>query len=92
MEKTLAAVMLLLCAGMLLRMAIGPRRRARLDAWWARTRAQGRSLWWRARHWRSHRMDAATQAEEAIRRAQQSVRRDGNVYHPKNFKGPRKPH
>jgi hypothetical protein len=35
---------------------------------------------------------AAREAEQAIRRAQRNVQRDGNVIRPDSFKGPRKPH
>jgi hypothetical protein len=48
--------------------------------------------WRRVWFWRSHRRTAAREAEEAIRRAQSKVRRDGNVIRPDSFKGPRKPH
>ena len=34
----------------------------------------------------------AREAEQAIRRAQRNVQRDGNVIRPDSFKGPRKPH
>ena len=47
-----------------------------------------RRLWF----WRAHRQRAAREAENAIRRAQRSVERDGNVIRPDSFKGPRKPH
>ena len=53
-----------------------------------RSRQLARRVWF----WRSHRQTAAREAEEAIRRAQHKVRRDGNVIRPDSFKGPRKPH
>ena len=53
-----------------------------------RSRQLARRVWF----WRSHRQTAAREAEEAIRRAQRKVRRDGNVIRPDSFKGPRKPH
>ena len=80
-EKTLAAIALAACLGLLLRLLLPARQRARIDA-------AARRLW----HWRSHRRDAAREAEEAIRRAQRNVRRDGNVIRTDAFKGPRKPH
>ena len=43
-------------------------------------------------HWRSHRRSAEKAAEEAIRRARDGVERKGNVYTPKSFNKPRKPH
>ena len=91
-EKALAAVVLVVCAALLLRMALPARQRARLDAWWLRLRGggtvQARNLW----HWRARRVSAQREAKDAIRRAQRKPRRDGNVIRPESFKGPRKPH
>ena len=53
---------------------------------------RGRQLAHRLWFWRAHRQHAAREAEEAIRRAQRKVKRDGNVIRPDSFKGPRKPH
>lgn len=91
-EKALAAIVLVVCAALLLRMTLPARQRARLDAWWLRLRSggtrQARHLW----HWRARRASAEREAEDAIRRAQRKTRREGNVIRPESFKGPRKPH
>jgi hypothetical protein len=91
-EQLFAAVGLALCVAMLVRMAIGARRRHRLDAVLRRT-------WWSARwralriwRWRSARREAARAAEEAIRRARTRHERDANVIRPDAFREPRKPH
>lgn len=90
-EKWPALLIALLCLGMLLRMVMGPVRRARLDAWWRRLVARVRP----AKRSSPVRPDlAAQQAREAIERAQRMsrVQREGNVLTPDAFKGPRKPH
>jgi len=87
MEKILAGVLFAICAVMLLRLAIGERRRWRFDQWFARlwqaTRARARALW----HWRRSRQTAEREAEAAIRRAREGDW-DGNVYKPKSFRKP----
>lgn len=69
-EKLFAAVILLLCAGALVRMLLRPAQRARLD------RALQRSWWWcrdaaqrLARRRRVRSADAQRAAREAIERA-----------------------
>jgi hypothetical protein len=68
-EKLFALIVVLACAVMLLRMAVGARRVQRVDAALRRaTSAVQRfasSVW----HWREKRKAAARAAEEAIRRA-----------------------
>lgn len=91
-EKVLAAIALAVCAALLLRMALPERQRWRVDAAWRSAVMRGRLLARRIWFWRSHRQAAAREAEEAIRRAQRKVQRDGNVIRPDSFKGPRKPH
>lgn len=91
-EKVFAGIALAVCAVLLLRMALPERQRWRLDAAWRGTVQRGRQLARRVWFWRSHRLNAAREAEEAIRRAQHKVRRDGNVIRPDPLKGPRKPH
>ncbi|HZE92229.1 MAG TPA: hypothetical protein VE029_11075 [Rhizobacter sp.] len=91
-EMVLSAVTLALCVLLLLRLALGRRRRQRLDdaayrAWWRLRRIGHRML-----HWRASRKEAARAAEAAIRRARDGVQRDGNVYKPRSFREPRKPH
>jgi len=73
-EKWLAAIGLLVCVGMLLGMALGSRRRARLLA-----AVRGVAAW------PEKRRAARREAERAIERARRSVERDGNVYRPKSF-------
>lgn len=91
-EKVLAGIALAVCAVLLLRMVLPERQRGRLDAAWQRAVQGSRSLARRVWFWRTHRQTAAREAEEAIRRAQHKVRRNGNVIRPDAFKGPRKPH
>ena len=94
-----AAVVVLVCVALLVRMCLPPRRRAALDATLrrlpGRVRALARAVW-HLRHWRqsrSRRDDAARLAEEAIQRARRTrADKDGNVIRPEAFKGPRKPH
>ncbi len=91
-EQILAGLAVAVCAVLLLRLCVGERLRYRFDlavrrAWTACRRAALR-VW----HWRSSRRSAARIAEEAIERARRGVERDGNVYKPKSFRRPRKPH
>jgi hypothetical protein len=91
-EKLFAAAVAALCAVLLVRLCLGPRRRLRFDALvrraWHACRRWGLRMW----HWRASRRDAARAADEAIERARSGVERDGNVYKPKSFRRPRKPH
>jgi hypothetical protein len=94
MEKVPAALILVVCLVMLLRLVLGERRRATFDAyareaWEALATMPARLL-----RWRGNRRRAAEMARDAIRRASAApeVRRDGNVYHPESFREPRKPH
>jgi hypothetical protein len=91
-EKVFAGIALAVCAVLLLRMVLPQRQRWRLDAAWQQAVQASRRLARRVWFWRSHRQTAAREAEEAIRRAQRNVKRDGNVIRPDSFKGPRKPH
>lgn len=105
-EKLLGGVGLLVCLALLLRMALPPARQMAFDAFWRRRWQALRSLGQRLRHRRRRRdlarertgpepgsSDAAREAEAAIERARRAgVDRQGNVYRPKSFKGPRKPH
>lgn len=101
-DTVLASLTLAVCLGLLVRMALPSRWRFRLDATlrrgWSHGRHSAGSLW----RWRSHRRDAERVAQEVIRRAQRGSgvterepwqgEREGNVYKPKAFKRPRKPH
>ena len=100
-EKVLGAIGFVVCVLLLVRMTLPVRRRQAFDAsarrGWAHTRQLGQRLLHagqRVLRWRpSSRRQAARVAEEAIERARrQKGEWDGNVYRPKSFKGPRKPH
>jgi hypothetical protein len=91
-ELIFAGIALLVCVALLLRMALPERQRRRVDAQWRLLVQRGRWLAHRLWFWRAQRKSAAREAEEAIRRAQRKVKRDGNVVRPDAFKGPRKPH
>jgi hypothetical protein len=91
-EKFLAGGVLLVCVALLLRLALGEQHRQRVDAATSRAAFAGRRLARRLWFWRTHRQRAAREAEDAIRRAQRSVKSDGNVIRPDSFNGPRKPH
>ena len=91
-DKFLAGVIAAICLVLLVRLLVGAQRRQRLD------RAASR-LWHGLRrralqlaHGRKHRRSAEQAAQEAIRRARDGVERKGNVYTPKSFNKPRKPH
>ena len=87
-ERVLAALALVVCALLLVRLLLGHQRRSRLDArlrTFARTTRQRAS---RLRHWRSSRREAARVADEVIRRARSCGEWDGNVYTPKATRKP----
>lgn len=91
LERVLAAIVIAFCAIMLVRLALGARRRARFDAFFRR-------LWLRVRHaahaawrWRESRRNAELArraADELIKRARDRGEWDGNVYTPKSFRKP----
>lgn len=91
-EKLLAGLAVALCAVLLLRLCVGARLRQRFDAVMRRNWYVCRRSALRVWHWRASRREAARAADEAIERARRGVERDGNVYKPKSFRGPRKPH
>lgn len=86
-EKGFAAIVLAACLVMLLRLALGARRRQRFDAVairiWLRLRGAALALW----RWPRSRREARKLADDAIRRASQG-QWDGNVYRPEQFKRP----
>lgn len=92
MEALLAALVVLVCAAMLVRMALSERARQRVDAHARRVWARARTTALRVRHWRTWRRRAQQEADAAIRRARGEAERDGNLIRPKAFKGPKKPH
>ncbi len=90
-EKVFAAVMVVLCVVLLLRMLLRPRRRARVDASVRKQAAVWRSRVVRAALWPAAELRARRETKEAIRRAQRSAsEREGNVISPKAFKGRRR--
>ena len=102
-ESLLAGITIAVCLVLLIRLTLGHARQQRFDAGcrrgWIATRGSALNAWQTMRrivlqawHWPARRRHAAHLAEEAIRRAQGSVQRDGNVYRPKSFRDPRKPH
>lgn len=95
MEKILASLGLVVCVALLVHMALGARRRQAVDARVARLLQGLRHTAHRLWHWRSSREAARRAADDAIQRARQgraSGEWDGNVYRPRSFKGPKKPH
>jgi hypothetical protein len=92
LEALLAAAALAACVVLLVRLALGDRRRYRFDASARRAWQRSRATTLRLYRWRATRREAAQAAEEAIHRARHGVQRDGNVYRPKSFREPRKPH
>ena len=94
-EKLLAAIALVVCVVLMIRLLVGARRRYAMDHFGRRTALRVKFWWLSVYHWRSSRKTAARVAEEAIRRARGGNHNgswDGNVYKPKSFKRPRKPH
>jgi len=90
-ERVPAAIVLAVCVVMLLRLAIGERRRYRFDAFFRRLgwrlRRAGSSIW----HWRDARREAERArkaADDLIKRARDRGDWDGNVYTPKSFRKP----
>jgi hypothetical protein len=101
LEQVFAGLALAVCVALLLHMAIGPARRARLDGWWSvRWRRRGFKDWRRLVQTPRRQAAARREAEAAIERARRAAERgqndehgesreggewDGNVYHPKSF-------
>jgi len=87
-ESLFAALGLMVCVLLLLRMGLGPARRQRFDAFWQR-RLDGlrRSGLWLQRQWRLLRASrgARREAEAVIDRLRRG--RDGNVIRPRRFDG-----
>jgi hypothetical protein len=98
-STVMAAIGLLTCIFLAIRMALPARSRQQLDArlrraaWSLRDTASKASSWLRGQR---HRKSAANEAEAAIRRAQSAASKpegewDGNVYRPKSFDKSKKP-
>lgn len=102
LDTVFAALGLATCIALAVHMALPYRARSRVDGAVARlgdwVRAQiDRATGWRRRQRQTR--AAALEAERAIRRARESSSRDkpdgewdGNVYRPKSFEKPKKPH
>jgi len=90
-EKAFAAAIVLACVVLLARMLLRPRRRARVDATVRKQAALWRRRVVRAALWPAAELRARRETRDAIRRAQRSAsEREGNVIHPKSFKGRRR--
>ena len=88
-ERVFAAIVVALCAVLLVRLLLNERRRYRFDAAVRRAAKALHRFWLRVYHWRSSRRNAARAAEEALRRARGADGSwDGNVYKPKSFRKP----
>ena len=83
-ENVLAGTVLVVCAVMLLRLCLRARAQYRFD--------QAVRTVLHLPMWVVHRVRASRGAAEAIRRAKSAGEWEGNVYTPKSFKRPRKPH
>jgi hypothetical protein len=91
LQKVLAALGLLACLTLLLRMVLPAEQARRYDAFWRRVgwrlREAGTQLkqrWQRLRAGRDARREAADAIERA-RRSRPPVQRDGNVIRPERF-------
>jgi hypothetical protein len=95
-EILLAGLVLLVCAALLLRLLLPAPRRARFDAFWVRSARSLRALWQRSVTAPGRRRAAEREAREVIERVRRTPPDggdwDGNVYRPKSFKRPKKPH
>jgi hypothetical protein len=90
-ETVLAAVTFAVCVALLLRLAIGPRRRSALDLRLRRLVARlrgARAALGRRWHARRDAGTAARVAAEAIQRARRRGEWEGNVYKPESFRKP----
>ncbi|MFN3303085.1 MAG: hypothetical protein ACK44A_05120 [Roseateles sp.] len=98
----LAAFGLVICIALAIHMALPHRARARVDAVLAGLQGWVLRQFERAVGWRRRQRQtraAALEAERVIRRARESAQNsrldgewDGNVYRPKRFDKPKKPH
>ena len=90
-ESLFAAVVLAVCAVLLVRLLIGARRRQRFDSALRRAADSLRCTAASLRRWRASRRDAeraARAADAAIQRARGRGEWDGNVYTAKTFRKP----
>ncbi len=96
-DRVLAGVGVLVCAVLLLRMAIGTARCNRLDAkvrgWFGRLSGRARAVRRRSAPLSVDAEAAQREAQRAIdraRRARTEAEHDGNVIRPRAFRGPKK--
>lgn len=87
-EKISAGLVAAVCVVLMLRLLIGAKRRAALDAHARLTWLRLKHGWLQLYHWRRSRKTAERLADEAIRRARDDGQWEGNVYKPKSFKRP----
>ncbi|MBI3347006.1 MAG: hypothetical protein HY020_07315 [Burkholderiales bacterium] len=102
LHTLLAATGLAICIALALHMALPHRAQAVVNAGVARLGAWVQAQMDRATGWRRRQRQnraAALEAERVIRRARESAQQggregewDGNVYRPKSFEKPKKPH
>lgn len=94
-DKLFSVIVAAFCVAMLVRLALGESRRARLDQAFIRAWARVQQWGWMVWHWRRKRRSAAQAkqaAQEVINRVRHRVEKEGNVLTPEAFKEPRKPH
>lgn len=87
-EKAVAVLVAVACIVMLLRLAVGAKRRQRFDrawrVWWQSTRKHAVRLYRR----QTTRKEAEKATQEILQRLRRPVERRGNVISPKAFKRP----
>ena len=86
LEKIFAATIVIGCLVLLLRLVVGPRRRARIDVTLARIARRTGAAADAVFAWPGARRRARREAEAAIRRAREAGEWQGNVYRPKSFR------
>lgn len=91
-ETLIAGAAAVTCVALFARLLLRPSRRARVDRAVIRAFERLRAATRRLAGRRASSKAAARAAHEAIRRARGTVERDGNVYRPRDFRRPRKPH
>jgi hypothetical protein len=98
LEITVASLTLAACALLLLRLLLPPRRRARFDAAFRSAWRALQDAWRRAVTAPGRRRAAEREARRIIERARHARPGEadgqwqGNVFRPKSFKRPKKPH
>lgn len=90
--NVLAIIVFAMCAFSMVRLLLGERRRRAVDAFFIRLWLRSKMLFGRKPPKPLKQQNPAHLADEAIRRAKDGGSWEGNVYKPKSFKGPRKPH